>query len=204
MTSDDNFVRALEGLPDFTIGATSDSWWVSVEYEGAPYPIAVQLGQANDGRLICTGLRLGGEEVPGGTSGGPVEITARSLREIPLTRLLVAITGVLNAQQMKARVHPAASVTRTADLFEEKLMPYMRIPARPGPKGYPDEHFRQVADAYRRALIKHPRGTFKALADQLHASEATVRRWVQRAQDRGYLGASTPGKAGRQPTGERS
>jgi len=39
----------------------------------------------------------------------------------------------------------------------------------------------------------------KALAEQLHYSDATVRRWVQRARDKGLLGPSIPGKAGEEP-----
>ena len=89
-------------------------------------------------------------------------------------------------------------------LKQAAVQPYHRVPTRPGPKGYPDDHFELVAAAYQRALIEYPRSTFKALATQLHASEATVRRWVQRAQDKGFIGESTPGKAGRKlPRGRK-
>jgi transposase-like protein len=72
--------------------------------------------------------------------------------------------------------------------------------ARPGPKGHPPEHYERVAAAYRQALISHPRSPMRALAEQLHASDATVRRWVQRARDKGLLGPSVPGKAGETAT----
>ena len=54
----------------------------------------------------------------------------------------------------------------------------------------------QVAEAYRAALVTDPHHPIKRLAEQYHASEATVRRWVQRPRDMDLLGESAPGRAG--------
>jgi hypothetical protein len=56
-----------------------------------------------------------------------------------------------------------------------------------------------LSQAYRAALVHAPQAPIKALAGQLYRSEATVRRWVQRARDMGLLGSSTPGRAGEGP-----
>lgn len=52
---------------------------------------------------------------------------------------------------------------------------------------------------YRDMLVTAPRAPIKTLAEHLGVSEATVRRWVQRARDQGFLGESRPGKAGETP-----
>jgi hypothetical protein len=194
--------------------------WIGVSGFGLPYPIQIRAGVAADGRLVCMGLQA----AVSAAGEDQWEVTARSLREIPLTRILVFLAewyspevralilrGVTVGDPHYRYVGPegeTANEKEEHDEFVQHMLdsagaaldePYDRPRVRPGPKGYPDEWFKTVAGAYRRALVEHPRGTFAALARELHASEATVRRWVQRAQDKGYLGASTPGKAGRKP-----
>jgi hypothetical protein len=73
---------------------------------------------------------------------------------------------------------------------------------RPGPKGHDDEYFKRVAEDYRRALIARPRAPVQMLLElyEDRFSEATIRRWLQRARDKGYLGAAPPGKAGERVT----
>jgi hypothetical protein len=166
--------------------------WVEVtglEALGVPYPVRIRVDKADDGRLICIGLRVAAG-VEADETAPDQEVTARSLRAIPLSRVLVELAAKWD------------SVPGLRALLADwgTFRPYQRPPVRPGPKGYPEEHYRRIAEQYRRALLEHPRGTFLALAAELHASEATVRRWVQRAQDKGYLGESTPGKAGRKAT----
>ena len=69
--------------------------------------------------------------------------------------------------------------------------------------GYGDDHHRDVAAAYRQALQQAPGAPTKWIAERYHVSVPTARRWIQRARDKGYLGASTPGKAGEQPVKKR-
>jgi lipocalin len=53
-----------------------------------------------------------------------------------------------------------------------------------------------LSNKYRAALEAEPRAPTKWLAERMYVSLPTARRWIQRARDLGYLGASIPGKAG--------
>ena len=192
---DEKAIDVLPGPAGLRMKVSPRSRWIAVEYEGAPYPIELRVGRAEDGRLICAGLQLAGDETDS-------EVTARSLREIPLARILLGVAAFFATAEVASTFR--STLEDMLGLKQAAVQPYHRVPTRPGPKGYPDDHFELVAAAYQRALIEYPRSTFKALATQLHASEATVRRWVQRAQDKGFIGESTPGKAGRKlPRGRK-
>jgi hypothetical protein len=197
---------------DVLLREVNESNWIGVETEGAAGSVLVRLGRSLEGRLVATGLIVG----PG--EGG--ELTARSLRAIPLAQIVATLANLIAAYQDDPEDIPDVvweaspeEVSRGAhrqtyrslealvsDLVLFRAETYEGPRARPGPKGHPPEHFERVATAYREALIAHPRAPMKALAEQLHASDATVRRWVQRARDKGLLGSSVPGKAGETAT----
>lgn len=172
--------------------------WYEVEGGGLPRAVLVRVTISPEGRLICNGFLLGA----GPTEGNPAEVAeiiARQLREVPLSKILAAIAGNL---KQTARVtgwphlQPLLNLEVEGEGEEESAYQGPRL--RPGPKGHPRSHFEEVATAYRAALIRAPRSPMKALAEQFGASEATARRWVQRARDMGLLGESMPGRAGEQ------
>jgi len=174
--------------------------WIAFHDDRLPFPVAMAVGRSPDGRLICTGLLIANLDFPAVYDPPPdapewygsqrIEVTSRSLRQLPLPELLGSITALRDDPQGRA-------------LFREIFRLADDLPAtprhRPGPKGHPRSHFEQVAEAYRTALAQAPQAPIKALAEQYQYSEATVRRWVQRARDMGLLGASTPGRAGEGP-----
>jgi transposase-like protein len=176
--------------------------WIAFADEELPFPVAVSLGRAPDGRLIITGMLIANldipavydEDAPDWFRSKPVEITTRSLRRLHVPDLLNSVTALRDDPKGKALFD------RLFGLADDLPASFPR--RRPGPKGHPREHFEMVARAYRRALAEAPGAPVKTLAKQLHASEATVRRWIQRARDMGLLGPSTAGKAGEQPAGE--
>jgi len=178
--------------------------WIAFADDRLPFPVAVSLGRAPDGRLIITGmlianLEIGADYDPGPDApewyrSKPVEITTRSLRKVHVADLLNSVTALRDDPEGRALFR------RLFGLADDLPASFQR--RRPGPKGLPREHFEEVAQAYRRALAEAPSAPVRALAKQLNASEATVRRWIQRARDMGLLGPSTPGKAGEQPTDE--
>lgn len=152
----------------------------SVFYDGQlRHPVAIRAARLPDGRLVCTGLALGvlNADVDADVlaDNAEREITARDLRAIPLSQLLTGgggrFLGLVSAD-------------------------YSGLRARPGPTGHPREHFEGVAEAYRRALVESPRSPVKWLTQELHLSDATVRRWLRRCRDMGLLGESTPGRPG--------
>ncbi len=148
----------------------------------AAMPVFLRITRSEAGKLICTALLIGDD----GRSPFPARpITAAILRTIPLPELLAA----------------ALDSADFPDSYGASIRAYLAgLPtiaaSHPGPRGHSDNHFRDVATAYRAALVSAPRAPTKWLAQQMHVSLPTARRWVQRARDRGFLGASEPGKAG--------
>ncbi len=161
--------KALAAGPDYWYTVTVD---VPAEKGREKYTIFVRLGKVPEGRLVCTGLLIG-------AVGSEREITARSLRRIPLAQLLTFL----------ARISGGGAPGTL------RLRPF----TRPGPTGLPREHFEDVAKGYREALINAPRAPIKFLAKLWGRPEVSVRRWVQRCRDMGLLGPSAPGKAGEVP-----
>jgi len=124
---------------------------------GVPVPLVMQLARAEDGRLICTGLVIGG--------GDPrVEVTTRALHAIKLGELRDSLAGLLRHDRMP-----------------------MVQPRRPGPQGRPDEHYEQLARWYLdEALVLAPRSPIKWLVENHYegTDPATIHRWLQRARDK--------------------
>lgn len=175
---------------DSDIAKLARDTWITVRH--SDQDVTVRVGQAGDGRYIITGVILGLD--------GPREITARGLRSIPLADLLTTLTR----EAAKARRGEPMSVRSLALALPGLLAePYERPKVRPGPKGWPPEHFERVAQAYRGALQRTPRSPIRTLKKELNASEPTIRRWLQRCRDMGLLGESQPGKAGETARGEQ-
>jgi hypothetical protein len=135
-------------------------------------PLAVQWGFAPDGRLICTGLLVGWDPEE------PAEVTSRALRRIKLSEIMADLPNLPD----KA---PSALGRRSIKSLIEAA-PKAR-PAHPGPQGWPDEHYQEVARLYRAGLVKAPRSPMKWLAAQLDTSEPTAYRWRDEAVNRGLL-----------------
>jgi hypothetical protein len=168
--------------------------WIRVEDAALPAPLRLRLAVGDDQRLLCTGLLI---DTPEG------ELTARDLRDIRLSEILTTFvrqaprTPELNSLLifLYAGTH---SVTTSPGTDPYEVMTRMQAVAkrqtrrrvrrtRPGRRGYPDDHYRQVAAAYQRAKRQHPRAPIRALMDELHVSEPTVHRWLRIAVERGFL-----------------
>lgn len=158
--------------------------WHRVSGTALPYPVLLRLGRAPDGRLVCTGLIAG--------ALGDGEVSATSLREIPLGEILsdLASLGRIKDPALRWLFSPTGVTDVT------------RLVAR-GPRGLPIDHFKRVAAKYREALVRAPKRPVAWLAEQMHAPEPTVRRWLQRCRDMGFIGPSQAGKAGERPTKRR-
>jgi hypothetical protein len=66
-------------------------------------------------------------------------------------------------------------------------------------RGYPDDHYAQVADSYNRALRRGESGHSKPvemIAAEFGVPRTTAARWVGEARRRGFLPRAQPGKAG--------
>lgn len=184
------------GSPDFEnlVSVVSASDWAVFQGRDddpdAEPPVALKLARSSDGRMICTAMIVGlNEAYPvvidgrGGYQATPVEVTSRALRKIPVAELI-------------GRAMRSADAPGWGDLVKRRVPKVRAVQRSPGPKGHPDEHFREVADAYREALLAEPRRPMAWMQRHYHADRTTIARWVKRARDMGYLGEADPGKAG--------
>jgi hypothetical protein len=170
--------------------------WYAATAAGMPDGMAVcfRLGVTGDGRLCVTGLFLGATDRPGdGRSrvlelGSNVEVTSSLLRLVPVARLLEAM--VCRAGDTDPHHAYFASLP-------EQTMNVPAVARRPGRRGHGDEHYRQVADAWRAARASSPRAPMRAfLAANRWAprTESTIYRWLARARALGLLDADgSPG-----------
>lgn len=158
--------------------------WITVTGEELPYPINFSVAVGENGRLVCTGLILGAlaEET--------VAITSSSLRHVSISELLRHVTDAYDDPIF-------------GSIFEHIVRDMSEAPPPPRVRGsLSDQHFEYVAAEYRQALALEPTAPMRELRRRLglwqgrEIPEPTARRWVQRARDKGLLGASHPGKAG--------
>lgn len=162
------------------IGSLSERRWVAVSFEEEDLPeIAVEVGIVG-GRIVITGLVVG--------AFGVDEIGARDLQDIRLGRVLLDVVEGSGAFD---------ELIREAMIGPQEPAPDYQLPAGRPSGGYPDEHYQWVAHQYRRAVAHSPRNPMAALRESMPGrSDATIRRWIQRARDKGYLGEAVPGRAG--------
>ena len=123
----------------------------------------------------------------GQLDGGP-PVTSAGLRALPIARL---VREALDAVAMDEASLPGGIVRREPPA--RPVEPGARTPRRGAL--VTDEHLRDVAARYR-AAIQRGEAPTKAVADELYASRPTAARWIARARERGFLGASLPGRAG--------
>jgi hypothetical protein len=159
-------------------------------------PTLVRFGVAADGRFVVTGIVIGAD--------GPVEITARALRELRLGEF-AALMGSAIREGTKPDGDPGEAFTRLVLrqagrwVKDEKPVPHLR----PGPRGWPKLHYQRVARLYRQALIAAPKAPVRYLAKNWPTSDASARRWLKTARDMGLLRRAQLGKPGEQPVKRR-
>lgn len=177
--------------PPVRLGITGK--WHKVEGAGLPTAgVYVRLGQADDGRLVCTGVHVAEHH-------GGQEVTATDLRRVPLAAILGDVAAYLAGGDSEDPLTKAVTTKMANDVLRQHATPFVRAARsttlRP-------EHFERVAADYRAALLTAPNRPIQYLAKRDRVPEPTLRRWVQRARDMGLLGESTPGKAGETPRKE--
>jgi hypothetical protein len=133
-----------------------------------PHKVAICFDKAEDGRVICVGLLIDPRE--------NLEVSSRFLRDIHL--------GLASA---------AAADSQDTFMPVELIGKSTSRRARPGPKGWPDDHCRRVAEIYGRIREsesgrRHP---VKQFAKEWPCSEATAHRWLNRCRELGLLDPRT-------------
>jgi hypothetical protein len=134
------------------------------------------------------------------------EVTGTVLRGLPLAtireRALRGLEGIRQARDAMAEtgwsINPA-SVERARDAADEARKP------RPGRPGLPDEHFARIAGRYIDLVESGLSNVLVALAEEESQRAGrtipreTIRDWVRKATERGYLAPGKPGKAEARP-----
>jgi len=166
--------------------------WIRLGLHDVPFSVEVR-PNLKEGRLVCTGLRLGALDEP------EVEITPRNLRKIYLPRILDEVRdGMPDTFPNPADRERYLEAIGLSGLLDADKAPLATPPKRPGPKGQPPEHFARVAEVYRRGLKQSPQSPVKYLRENLYPKknalgtsyvvpEATAHRWLKRAHDLGEL-----------------
>jgi transposase len=67
---------------------------------------------------------------------------------------------------------------------------------RRGRPGYPDEHYREIAELYSTLILAGERAPNEKIAKIKDYSPSTVAGWVKKARELGYLPPGKKGKAG--------
>ena len=174
-------------------------------YPARPYPTAGEepwlvraaLCDVQEGPPVLTQLSVEHRENP-----TTVEVTSNALRGLPIARIRDRANaqlrqrddGYLDAIAIVGRVTSAERQRARRAATAAKKLPLTR-----GRKGYPDEHYRRIA--LRAVEIFNPdredggrRDVLNALSDQEDKPYSTVRDWISRARELGYL---VPAKQGR-------
>lgn len=188
----------LPSLRAPTIHALERDVWHLVEDSSRQrlrMPVLVRLGE-RDGKLVCTGLILGASPSHPHERARD-EITARDLRAVPLGAIVANIASLLvDRESPRFEDLESEDAVLIRDLVQTAAWPVNQRPrARPGPKGWDDAHWTEVAQCYRGAVQKR-QPVRAAIQERFNVSESTARRWIERARDRGLLGDAIPGKAG--------
>jgi len=142
--------------------------WHGIDVPGYPHRVLVCFGEAEDGRMVCTGVLIDPKQNR--------EISSRLLRDI---RLGEVVTFAAIADKFL----PVGTVRRST-----------RRRTRPGPTGYPDSFYSGVADEYALALKMYPRTPIRRLMTVYGCSEATAHRYLKRCEELGLLNPRTTRK----------
>ena len=151
-----------------------------------PYGMQIRVAVDRSRRLVCTGLRLGGQPLQGDADGTETEITATSLRDIRLTEILADLRERLDMPDWLL-----ADLGISAAIATRAPEPVDRRPV--GRRGHPPEFYQEVAALYHEAGAVKP---VKRIAEHYVVAQATAHGYVRRARQLGFLGRAIPGKAG--------
>lgn len=135
--------------------------WYEFDVDDHPHGLAFCFGEADDGRLVCTGLLIDPRK--------NLEVTSRLLRDLRLGEIVSFAALGLPAERPDAP------------------NPHRVRRARPGPAGLPEEHYRRVAEEYRRVLRSYPRTPIVELMKVLGCSQPTAHRYLKRCRELGLL-----------------
>jgi hypothetical protein len=192
--------------PDEPTGP-GEARWLDVGWAGRQCPLRIRVALTEANEVLCTSLILGA--LPDDGPDGPAtNVTARSLRGIPLNDILLCVNKMRAArgrigrpgggpgpsledeQQRLAnplarQAMPAWTYSLAEIIFGRDAKGYRASHIHPGRRGQPREHFEGIAAAFNEIVARNPRSPMKELAEQQGYSVAQARRWVTQAKEMG-------------------
>jgi hypothetical protein len=189
------------------------------DFPTLPFPVAVKLGKSDDGRLVCIGMKLGlealteweAQDVVRRPSPPPVQITSKTLREIPMGEILDHLAAW--------RTQPFLLEGGFVEVLDAAVVESDAPRVHPGSRGHPLAFYEGIRDLYREALVESPGHVYRYVVEhavdadgrpmydvktetaafqKVHQAtrEAAARRWVKKAREKGLLGSARHGTAG--------
>jgi hypothetical protein len=126
----------------------------------------------------------------------PGRMTASELRRFPWDRWLYAAETFYRDPQLRAW-HAANDAGKGAALKTPEAPPNASAaPRRPGRRGHPDSHYRQIAERYRQLVASGIGNPTATIAAERFANHNTVAGWLRVARQRGYLPPARRGRPG--------
>jgi hypothetical protein len=178
--------------------------WLGIDArpEGSGERMLVRVAPDEDGRLRVRELHLRDTDEP---------ITAQRLRAVRIGAIEAMANGANEYQTIMERYEfPPAGPIGSENFFDpypgmrpisaaelaELLQEQQPSLAPPAKRGYPDEFYAEVAEAYRAAVRRGDRAPVTVIANDTGVPRSTAARWVKEARRRGKLGKGTPGRKG--------
>lgn len=133
------------------------------------------------------------------------EVTSNVVRRIPFGPIKKKIIAelrrhpaLIDEEAILAELVRGSGGTLTARLEEAERNAYRRVAALHRREGreYPEAFWREVALWYRRTLKQEPRSTVERMAEERGVPVPTVRTWIRRARQEGWLSEGRQGRAG--------
>jgi hypothetical protein len=189
------------GQPDQAIGAYSQRLepkadeWITGEESGVAVPqpylgwIAYGLLTVEHGHLTIATMRLAtlGERRDGVTSVLIRRVRVDAILQAARERLVDTTFGDLAGGDWAHQAHAVKEAMHGVEL-------------KRGREGYPADHYRKIALRALQLQAEHgARGVRQRLAEAEGRPPETVRDWIKRARQLGYLAPATPGRAGYVP-----
>lgn len=125
-------------------------------------------------------------------------VTSSVMRQLPVGRWLNAARSE-SIESLRFMLDGLPTESIGAARGRESIENLRRQPDRPGRRGYPPEHWVQVALRYLELDRRGVRAISSQLAEEHAVPVQTAKDWVSQARRRGYLTPARAGRAGGDP-----
>jgi hypothetical protein len=166
-------------------------------------------GRSVDGRWRCYGrlavdsagrLLISHLEIQPWVFGDDCDLSTDTMRKFPLGRWKSEVHAILSDESKWLSTGEVASTVEGRAWARTQAENAKELTLDRGPKGYPDDHYRRIALAYLDLQSQGvSRGIVRRIAEDEGRQWQTIRDWLHRATELGFLSRGAQGRAGRTP-----